>query len=70
MALIALLTDFGTCDEYVGVMKGVIAGIDPHHDEKPYLAWMLMLQAGVMGSFLSLDLFMFFVFFEIVLVPM
>jgi len=48
----------------------VIAGIDPHHDEKPYLAWMLMLQAGVMGSFLSLDLFMFFIFFEIVLVPM
>jgi len=29
MALIALITDFGTCDEYVGVMKGVIAGIDP-----------------------------------------
>jgi len=48
----------------------VILGIDPHHDEKPYLAWLLMLEAGVMGSFLSLDLFMFFVFFEIVLVPM
>ena len=29
MALIALLTDFGTRDEYVGVMKGVIAGVDP-----------------------------------------
>lgn len=48
----------------------VIAGVDPHHDEKPYLAWILMLEAGVMGSFLSLDLFLFFVFFEIVLVPM
>jgi NADH-quinone oxidoreductase subunit M len=47
-----------------------IVGIDPHHDEKPYLAWLLMLQAGVMGSFLSLDLFVFFIFFEIVLVPM
>mgnify|MGYP005812005335 CR=1 FL=1 len=47
-----------------------IAGIDPHHDEKAYLAWLLLLQTGVMGSFLSLDLFMFFVFFEIVLVPM
>ena len=31
---------------------------------------MLLLEAGMMGSFLSLDLFMFFVFFEIVLVPM
>jgi NADH-quinone oxidoreductase subunit M len=48
----------------------VIIGINPHHDQKPYLAWMLLLEAGVMGSFLSLDLFLFFVFFEIVLVPM
>lgn len=48
----------------------VIIGVDPHHNEKPYLAWMLLLEAGVMGSFLSLDLFLFFVFFEIVLVPM
>ena len=48
----------------------VFIGIDPHHDQKPYLAWMLLLEAGVMGSFLSLDLFLFFVFFEIVLVPM
>ena len=52
----------------------VIVGIDPHHKEgqsdKPYLAWLLMLEAGVMGSFLALDLFLFFLFFEIVLVPM
>jgi NADH-quinone oxidoreductase subunit M len=48
----------------------VIAGIDPHHDHQRYFVWMLLLQAGVMGSFLSLDLFLFFVFFEIVLVPM
>ena len=48
----------------------VIVGCDPHHDEKRYLAWLLLLEAGVMGSFLSLDLFLFFLFFEIVLVPM
>jgi NADH-quinone oxidoreductase subunit M len=48
----------------------VIVGCDPHHDNKPYLAWLLLLEAGVLGSFLSLDLFLFFVFFEIVLVPM
>ena len=47
-----------------------IVGADPHHDEKPYLAWLLLLEAGVLGSFLSLDLFLFFLFFEIVLVPM
>jgi len=48
----------------------VIVGIDPHHDEKRYFAWLLLLEAGVMGSFLSLDLFLFFIFFEVVLVPM
>jgi NADH-quinone oxidoreductase subunit M len=48
----------------------VIVGVDPHHDHKRYLSWMLLLEAGIMGSFISLDLFLFFVFFEIVLVPM
>lgn len=48
----------------------VMLGVDPHHDHKRYMAWMLLLEAGMMGSFLSLDLFLFFVFFEIVLVPM
>jgi NADH-quinone oxidoreductase subunit M len=47
-----------------------LAGVKPHHDPKPYTAWMLVLQAGCMGVFLSLDLFLFFVMFEIVLVPM
>ncbi len=47
-----------------------ILGVDPGHDHKPYYAWLLILEAGVMGVFLTLDLFFFFVFFEIVLVPM
>jgi S-adenosyl-L-methionine hydrolase (adenosine-forming) len=29
MAIISLITDFGTQDEYVGVLKAVILGIDP-----------------------------------------
>jgi len=29
MAIISLITDFGTQDEYVGLMKAVILGIDP-----------------------------------------
>ena len=48
----------------------VMVAVHPHHDEKSYLAWLLLLEAGMMGSFLSLDLFMFFIFFEVVLVPM
>jgi NADH-quinone oxidoreductase subunit M len=43
---------------------------NPDHDHKPYYAWLLVLQAGSMGVFVALDLFVFFVFFEIVLVPM
>ncbi len=48
----------------------VMVGVTPHHDPKPYTAWLLLLEAGCMGVFLSLDLFLFFVAFEIVLVPM
>ena len=42
----------------------------PHHDPKPYYAWLMVLMAGTMGTFLVLDLLLFFIFFEIVLVPM
>ena len=48
----------------------VLIGVDPHHDVKAYTAWMLVLQAASFGAFLALDLFLFFIFFEIVLVPM
>jgi NADH-quinone oxidoreductase subunit M len=47
-----------------------IAGVDPESDAKAYYAWLLLLEAGCMGVFFALDLFVFFVFFEIVLVPM
>ncbi len=45
-------------------------GPDERKDIKAYVAWILLLEAGVMGVFLSLDLILFFVFFEVVLVPM
>ena len=47
-----------------------VIGVKPHHDPKAYLAWLLLLEAGCIGVFLALDLFLFFVMFEIVLVPM
>jgi NADH-quinone oxidoreductase subunit M len=60
---------------FLVVLTGVlfplaILGATPHHDAKPYYAWLLMLEAGCLGVFVALDLFMFFVMFEIVLVPM
>ncbi len=48
----------------------VIISINPQHDHKAYYIWVQILQTGCMGVFVSLDLFMFFVFFEIVLIPM
>ena len=47
-----------------------IVGVDAEHGPKAYYSWLLILEAGCMGVFLALDLFAFFVFFEIVLVPM
>ncbi len=53
----------------------VMAGVKPEgsagqHDARAYTAWMLLLEAGCLGAFLALDLFVFFVMFEVVLVPM
>ena len=47
-----------------------IIGPEVHKDVKGYVAWMLLLEAGCIGVFLSLDLFLFFLFWELVLVPM
>jgi NADH-quinone oxidoreductase subunit M len=60
---------------FLVVMTGVLFPIamfggGPHHDTKSFYAWLLLLEAGCIGVFLALDLFVFFVMFEIVLVPM
>jgi NADH-quinone oxidoreductase subunit M len=38
-------------------------------NKRAFIAWMLLLEAACMGTFLSMDLFLFFVMFEITLVP-
>jgi NADH-quinone oxidoreductase subunit M len=37
--------------------------------DKSFVAWILVLEAGCLGSFLALDLLLFFLFFELTLVP-
>ena len=37
---------------------------------KEYYVWFLVLQAGMLGVFMSLDFFLFYVFWEVMLVPM
>jgi NADH-quinone oxidoreductase subunit M len=40
------------------------------HRQKPFYAMMMLLEVGVLGVFLALDLFLFFLFWELMLVPM
>lgn len=42
----------------------------PTHDPKPYYIWLMLLMTGSFGAFLALDLLLFFLFFEIILIPM
>jgi NADH-quinone oxidoreductase subunit M len=60
---------------FLVVLTGVLfplALVGPkfHGDAKAWVGWMLVLEAGCLGSFLALDLFLFFLFFELTLVPM
>lgn len=47
-----------------------LVGTGRARDAKSFGVWMLLLEAACLGSFLSLDVFLFFVFFELTLVPM
>jgi proton-translocating NADH-quinone oxidoreductase chain M len=43
---------------------------DVENRTREYMALMLVLEVGVMGVFMSLDFFMFYIFWELVLIPM
>lgn len=43
---------------------------DVHKHVKEYFAFMLVLETGMLGALLALDLFLFYVFWEVMLVPM
>ena len=54
-----------------GILFPIAAGRHPLSRRQAVLyAWLLLLEAGCLGVFVALDLFVFFVMFEIVLVPM
>ena len=60
---------------FLVVLTGILFPIalfaaKPDHDEKGYYAWLTLLMGGCMGAFLALDLFLFFLMFEITLVPL
>ncbi|MGH3266165.1 MAG: proton-conducting transporter membrane subunit, partial [Trebonia sp.] len=47
----------------------VLAGARTRSDARSYIGWMLLLECACIGSFVSLDLILFFFFFELTLVP-
>ncbi len=46
-----------------------IVGGRERRDPRSYVAWLLLLEAGCLGSFVALDLVLFLVFFDLTLVP-
>jgi NADH-quinone oxidoreductase subunit M len=62
--LLILLTTF------MGIIGIVSSYSAIHHREKEYYVLLLMLQTGMIGTFCALDFFLFYVFWEIMLVPM
>jgi NADH-quinone oxidoreductase subunit M len=60
---------------FLVVLTGILFPIalfaaKPDNDPKGYYAWLTLLMGGCMGAFLALDLFLFFLMFEITLVPL
>ena len=48
----------------------ILASWSVKHKTKEYLFFMLILETGMLGAFVALDLFLFYVFWEVMLVPM
>ena len=46
-----------------------LIGAHSHRDPRSFVAWVLVMESACLGSFVSLDLVFFFLFFELTLVP-
>lgn len=44
-------------------------GVKPRYDERAFFAWLLALEALAIGCFIATDVFLFYVLFEVVLLP-
>jgi NADH-quinone oxidoreductase subunit M len=60
---------------FLVVLTGILFPIalfaaKPDHDEKGYYLWITLLEAGCLGVFVALDLFLFFLMFELTIVPL
>jgi NADH-quinone oxidoreductase subunit M len=81
--LISFIATIASMPWWSGKKDAELAGMvdhghdDPHHPKHfsvrmvpGYMAMLLLLQTGMMGTFVALDMFLFYVFWEIMLLPM
>ncbi len=81
--LISFIATIASMPWWSGAKAGAMAGMvddghdDPHHPKHfsvrmvpGYMVMLLLLQTGMMGTFVSLDMFLFYVFWEVMLLPM
>ncbi len=54
---------------FLGFMVVLISWKE-HHRVREYFAWLLLLETSILGVFSSLDLLLFFIFWEIEIIPM
>jgi NADH-quinone oxidoreductase subunit M len=82
-ALISFVATIASMPWWSGRKDAEMAGMiddghdDPHHPKHfsirmvpGYMALLLLLQTGMMGTFVALDMFLFYVFWEVMLLPM
>ncbi|ACG72501.1 proton-translocating NADH-quinone oxidoreductase, chain M [Anaeromyxobacter sp. K] len=81
--LISFIATIASMPWWSGKKDAEMAGMvdhghdDPHHPKHfsvrmvpGYMAMLLLLQTGMMGTFVALDMFLFYVFWEVMLLPM
>ena len=81
--LVSFIATIASMPWWSGAKAGQMAGMnddghdDPHHPKHfsvrmvpGYLFMLLLLQTGMMGTFVALDMFLFYVFWEVMLLPM
>jgi NADH-quinone oxidoreductase subunit M len=81
--LISFIATIASMPWWSGAQAAEMAGMvddghdDPHHPKHfsirmvpGYMAMLLLLQTGMMGTFAALDMFLFYVFWEVMLLPM
>ena len=81
--LVSFIATIASMPWWSGAKAAEMAGMvddghdDPHHPKHfsvrmvpGYMVMLLLLQTGMMGTFVSLDMFLFYVFWEVMLLPM